>query len=288
LARSCHLWSWQPTIVLGVLLAAVVYWTGLRRLAARGRPGRTVSSWHVGAFALGLAALVLALEGPLDVLSAYLLSVHMVQHLVLLMVAPVLLLLGKPVTVLLVGAPHGLVRGVARTHARTPWLRSLTHHLTAPVEAWLLSAGTMLVWHAPALYQAALLHQTIHDLEHVCFLVTGLLFWWVAIEPLPGPPRLHHGLRLLYTWSMTFPVTALGALLCLTNEQTPVYPVYAAVPRLWGSSVISDQQLGGIIIWLVGGMMYIIAASVLFFAMLAEDERRTRTVRRGTDESSEA
>ncbi len=275
LATILSLWSFQPPVVLGIVLVGVLYGCGLQCLAGRGRLWRTVTWWHVVSFGCGLLAILLALASPIDALSTSLLSVHMVQHLLLLMVAPVLVLLGKPIPVLLVGAPREVVRAVARTHARTRWLRATTRRLTGPIEAWVLYAGNMLLWHIPWLYQIALVHQGIHDLEHLCFLITGLLFWWVAIEPLPGPTRLHHGLRILYAWSMTLPVTALGALLSLTNDQRLIYPIYATVPRLWGFSAMSDQQLGGIIIWLVGGMMYIAAACVLFFAMMAEDERKT-------------
>jgi putative membrane protein len=271
-------WTFPPTVVLGIILAGVVYVRGLQRLAARGRLWRTVTGWHVASFTAGLLSIALALMSPIDTLSLSLLSLHMVQHLLLLMIAPVLLILGKPIPVLLLGVPHELARSVARAHARTPWLRRLSYRVTSPIESWLLAAGAMLVWHVPVLYQAALLHSGIHDLEHLSFFVTGLLFWWVAIEPLPGPPRLHYGLRILYTWSMTFPVTALGALLSLTSDQRLVYPIYNTVPRLWGSSALGDQQLAGIIIWLGGGMMYIVAASILFFAMMAEDERTAPAV----------
>jgi cytochrome c oxidase assembly factor CtaG len=195
----------------------------------------------------------------------------MAQHLLLLMVAPPLLLLGKPVPVLLMGLPRSLVRRVARAHARTPWLRRLTRGLTSPLVAWPLYVGDLLVWHVPALYAATLQHASVHVLEHLCFLGTGLLFWWVIVEPLPGPPRLHHGVRLLYAWATVLPTTALGAL--FTFAGTPWYPFYAAEPRLWGISVLDDQRLGGLLMWLPGDMMYVVAAALLFFAMLAHDER---------------
>jgi putative membrane protein len=123
----------------------------------------------------------------------------------------------------------------------------------------------------PALYQLALQHEGVHLLEHLCFLGTDLLFWWVVIEPLPGPTRVHHGLRLLYAWAAVLPNTALGALFVFAG--TPWYRFYAVQPRLFGTSVMDDQRLGGLLMWLPGDMMYVTATALLFFAMLSRDER---------------
>lgn len=265
------MWSFNPSVWLGVGLAAWCYARGVRILSRRGRLWHALAPWHIGAFTLGLVAIVVALESPLDTLSGRLFALHMTQHVLLLMAAPPLLLLGKPIPVLLVGAPHGLVRRIARAHARTPWLHRLTRRLTAPLVAWPLYVIDIWVWHTPALYQAALEHEGVHLLEHLCFLVTGILFWWVIVEPLLGAPRQHHGVRLVYAWAAVLPNTALGALFAFGS--TLWYPFYAAQPRLWGISPLHDQQLGGIIMWLPGDMMYIAAAALLFFAMLARDER---------------
>jgi cytochrome c oxidase assembly factor CtaG len=263
-------WRFEPQILLGLVLLAALYGGGLHDLARRGRR-HTISRWHIASFVSGLLALLLALESPLDTFDTRLFAIHMAQHLLLLMVAPPLLLLGKPVPVLLRGLPRSLVRRVARAHARTPWLRRLTRRLTSPLVTWPLYVGDLLVWHMPTPYAATLQQASVHVLEHLCFLGTGLLFWWVIVEPLPGPPRLHHGVRLLYAWATVLPTTALGAL--FTFAGTPWYPFYAAEPRLWGISVLDDQRLGGLLMWLPGDMMYVVAAALLFFAMLAHDER---------------
>lgn len=264
-------WSFEPSIMLGLLVTGAIYLAGLHQLARRGRLWHSVTRWHAASFWLGLLAILVALESPIDVLNDRLFTLHMAQHLLLLMVAPPLLLLGKPIPVLLVGAPHELVRGVTRLHARRAWLHGLTRSLTSPLVAWPLYIGDILLWHAPALYQAALSSEGVHLLEHLCFLGTGLLFWWVIIEPLPGPARLHHGLRLLYAWAAVLPTTALGALFVFSGS--PWYPVYASAPRLFGLSVLDDQRLAGLVMWLPGDMMYVGAATFLFFAMMARDER---------------
>jgi len=265
-------WVFEPRIVLALVLTGVLYVLGLRELDRRGKLWRLVRRRHVVLFALGLLSLALALLSPLDTYDTHLFSVHMVQHLVLLQVVPPLLLLGKPVPVLLVGLPRALVRGVARAQRRTPWLHWLTGKLISPPVTWALYAADLLLWHVPALYQATLSNTGVHLLEHVCFVGTGLLFWWVIVEPLPRPRsrRLHLSLRLLYTVSAMLPMNLLGALLTLADRLW--YPFYGAQPALWGWSAIDDQRLGGLLMWLAGSMIFMGIGSVMFFRMLAQDE----------------
>jgi cytochrome c oxidase assembly factor CtaG len=269
LSTTLTAWRFEPQILLGLVLLAVAYVSGLRDLARRGRL-HTIGPWPIASFASGLLALLLALVSPLDTFDTQLFAIHMAQHLLLLMVAPPLLLLGKPVPVLLRGLPRSLVRRVARAHARTPWLHGVTRRLASPLVAWTLYVGDMLLWHAPVLYQATLQYQGIHLLEHGCFFGTGLVFWWAMVEPLPGPARVRHGWRLTYTAAAVLPNTALGAL--LTFAATPWYPFYAAAPRLWGFSVMDDQRLAGLIMWVPGDMVHLAAAAALFCTMLAQNE----------------
>jgi cytochrome c oxidase assembly factor CtaG len=263
-------WQFEPQILLSLVLLAAAYVSGLHDLARRGRL-HTIGRWPIASFAAGLLALLLALVSPLDTFDTRLFAIHMAQHLLLLMVAPPLLLLGTPIPVLLRGLPRSLVRRVARAHARTPWLHGVTRRLASPLVAWALYVGDMLLWHAPALYQATLQSQGIHLLEHGCFFGTGLLFWWTMVEPLPGPARVPRSLRLLYTAATVPPNTALGAL--FTFAATPWYPFYAAAPRLWGFSVMDDQRLAGLIMWVPGDMLHLAAAAALFCAMLAQNKR---------------
>jgi cytochrome c oxidase assembly factor CtaG len=264
-------WTFEPTVLAGVALVAVIYITGLRRLADRAQQGKSVDSLHVTYFFLGLAAVLLALVSPIDALSARLLSVHMVQHLLLLMVAPPLLLLGKPVPVLLVGAPRDLVRWVARSHARTPWFHTLTRILTTPWVAWTIAALVMLVWHLPTLYDAALQNTGIHLLEHLCFLTTGILFWWVIIEPFPGPERVAAGWRLAYVLAGMIPGTVLG--LIYIFAPSPLYAFYVALPQLWGTSPLNDQVNAGIIMMTGDDFAMGVAAIPLFAALMTRIEQ---------------
>ena len=260
-------WSFDPSIVLGVVLTATIYTIGIRELAHRGRQGRSVSRRHVVYFALGLLSIVLAFESPIDLLSDQLLTIHMVQHVLLLLIAPPLLLLGKPIPVLVVGAPRPLVRWLAGSHARSSWFRRCTRLLISPFLAWPLFFGILLAWHLPALYDAALTNSGIHLLEHICFLGTGILFWWVIIQPLPGRPRLAYGWRVLYLFASMLPGTGLGLLFIVMA--TPIYPFYAVLPRLWGISVLDDQALAGNIM-MVGGDAILLCALIPVFAGMME------------------
>jgi len=263
-------WSFEPSVVLGLGLVAVIYALGVRDLVRRGRFGRAVKPRHVALFALGLLAVLLALTSPLDTLDERLFTIHMAQHMILLMVAPPLLLSGKPIPVLLVGAPRGLVRGATRTIRRTPWLHGLTRLLTMPLVAWLLYNVGLLVWHFPVFYGATLRSPGVHLFEHLYFLGSALLFWWVIIEPLPGPSRLHPGLRMIYVWVAAIPNALLG--MAFATKDTVVYPFYGQQQPLWGISPIDDQHLAGLVMAIPGDAIEFVVGAVLFFALMTPPE----------------
>jgi cytochrome c oxidase assembly factor CtaG len=263
-------WTLTPSVVAGVLLAAVIYVRGLLTLRARGRLRRTVTVWHELLFFLGLLAIVTALLSPVDSLSNDLLYVHMVQHFLLLMVAPPLLLMGKPIPVLFVGAPRGLVRWIAVRHAHVGWFRVLVRTLTSPFFAWPLFIATMLAWHIPYLFDAALQNENIHVLEHFCFFITALPFWWVILQPYPGKPHLSYAWRFLFVLLAMIPDAALGFTLILSG--TPIYNYYTHVPRFWDMSVLDDQALAGNIMMDAGDAVLGIALLWLFIHMMARIE----------------
>jgi len=258
-------WSFDPNVVLSLVMVALIYVAGLRELSRRGRLHRSVGPRHVLFFALGLLAIVL--ESPIDALSNRLLTAHMVQHLLLLLIAPPLLLLGKPIPVLVVGAPRPLVRWLARGHARRSWFRRLTRLLTAPYFAWSAFIGNLLAWHLPVCYDAALGNDGVHHLEHLCFLVTGIMFWWVIVQPYPGRPRVAYGWRVLYILAAMVPGTLLGMVFIFSG--TALYPFYAALPRMWDMSVLIDQSFAGTIM-MVGGDAVLVCAAIPMFAGMME------------------
>ncbi len=259
-----------------VAVLATLYIAGLRQLARRGRPWHAVKRLHTACFGLGLLALLLALASPLDTLGMRLFMAAMGQHILLLMAAPLLLLVARPAVVLPAGLPRAMVRRSQRVlrALRAPWLRWVARLLSSPFVAWPLYVADAVAWHIPPLYEAALHDMALHQVQSLCFLATGLLFWWVVVEPLPDrPARRRHqglrvGLRLITVWLSASANTGLG--LFLAWKDTPLYATYAsgAWPRPWGLSALDDQRLAGIMLWMLGGLIYVGAAGVLFIHLM--------------------
>lgn len=259
-------WSLDPAVLAGV--AAACYGRGLRRLWRAGR-GRGVSTRRAAAFFGGLVTLLVALASPLDGAAESLLSAHMVQHLLLLTVAPPLLILGRPLLVGLQGVSPEVRRDAQRLGHR-PWIRATVRRLTNPVFAWILQAAVVWAWHAPRAYQAALSSPWVHSFEHASFLAAAMAFWWPVLEPGVNR-RLPRGADVLYLLTAWLQSGALGALFAFSTA--PVYPVYAARAAVLGSSALADQQLAGLLMWIPGGFVTLGAAGALFVEWLKAEER---------------
>jgi len=232
---------------------------GARSFAGRGR---------MICFGAGLLAVVVAVDGPPDVLSGVSLSAHMVQHLLLQLVAPPLLLLGAPLSLLLRADPPWLPRRALVRVLRSRPVRVLAHPLTALA----LFTFVLIASHLTPLYNLALEHQWLHELEHVTFFVTALLFWWPAIGVDPAPHRLSYPGRLLYLL-VDMPVMAyLG--LAIASSSRVLYPYYAAHPPPWGASPLQDQGVAGTIMWIAGTFTMIPAMAVVFLRWLDDDGRK--------------
>jgi putative membrane protein len=224
------------------------------------QPG-ALTAWQAAAFFSGLAIAGLALLSPLHLLGErYLLSAHMVQHLLLTLVVPPLLLLGTP---------GWMLRPLLRALLRIPPVRRLAASLLTPIPAFLLFNLVFAAWHAPNIYDLALWFEPLHALEHVLFIGLALLTWWPVFGCLPEFPRLPHGAQVVYLFFESLPPTVLGAIISLA--QVPLYPTYWEAPRVFGLSPLADQQLGGLIMWIPGALAYFTVLSVVFFLWM---ERR--------------
>ncbi|MFW6070007.1 MAG: cytochrome c oxidase assembly protein [bacterium] len=265
-------WNADPLLILALLLSAALYTRGLLALWRRAGPGRGVRRSHVAAFAAGLLALAVALLSPLDALSSALLAAHMVQHLLLMLVAAPLLLLGLPP----VAAAWALPRSpqLARWWHRRPLLRRAWRALSHPGAAWLLYAGVLWLWHLPRFYEAALMNDTVHALEHAAFLGAALLFWWALFHA----RALSSAGGALYLFTTALHSGLLGAL--LTFAATPWYPAYSVAAYAWGLTPLQDQQLAGVIMWLPGALIYLAAILILLGRWLYRQERRSPGDRR--------
>ncbi|MDP9233260.1 MAG: cytochrome c oxidase assembly protein [Actinomycetota bacterium] len=258
-------WSFDPLIVTGIVLLSVTYVRGLQRLWSRGR-GRGITVLQSASFAAGIAVLVAALVSPLDRFSASLFSAHMIQHLLLILVAAPLLVAGSAGTAIGLALPLPARRTV-RGWEHHSWTRSVTEVLTRPVPVLLLHLTALYLWHLPVLYQAALGNDAVHALEHACFFGTAWLFWWLIIDE-KGRRKLGNGAAVLFVFLAGVASGALGAL--LTFAPTALYPIQALGARAWGLTPLQDQQLAGLIMWVPAGVVYVLAAAVLFLRWMSE------------------
>jgi len=266
-------WQWRPEVIFVLVALGAAYSIGWRRLRRRGH-AKLARGWRLIAYLSGLAVVALALLSPIDVLVAWLFSVHMVQHLLLTMVAAPLLMLANPMPFTVWGLPADLRRAVQWALAREGLVRRFLRFVGPPWIALALATLTLWGWHLPAAYDGALRNDLLHDLEHLTFFWTALLFWWgiTGAAPHVRPPT-SYGLRIIFVLLGLAQNEALGVAITLARQ--PLYPFYTEVPRLWGIAVLDDQALAGAIMWVPAGMMYVVAVLVLLSRLIDQDEKRT-------------
>jgi cytochrome c oxidase assembly factor CtaG len=250
----------KALVTVGLLSVGAVYACGWCRLCHVGHPP---PRWRPMLYVLGLAGIAAALLSPIEALADELFPVHMVQHLLLTMVAAPLLLLGNPLPVILWGVPVGTRRWLARPLTRDARFRRILCGLTSLPIAWLVYVVNLWTWHLPGLYQFALEHEAAHVLEHAAFFSTALLFWWPIIRPAPRlRPRTHPGFEVLYLIVATAQNTALGML--LTISERSFYRYYEAKAARLGVSAVDEQVTAGGIMW-VSGHMYLLPILLLLY-----------------------
>jgi putative membrane protein len=249
---------WPAAVPISVVVA--LYAVGavrlLRRVLSRGPHLRRAIL-----FALGAAALWIALLTPLDTLGSELFSVHMMQHEALMLIAAPLLVLGHPLPVFLWAFP-ARVRQLISIGIRHRAVAQGWQALTRPMTAWTLHAAAVWLWHAPALFDAALANRSVHDVQHLSFLLTALLFWSAVLRS-----RQAAGGAVLYLFTTTMHTSVLGALLTFASQ--PLYDSYLTTAPHWNLTALEDQQLGGLIMWVPGSLVYVSLALVLLARWLS-------------------
>ncbi len=250
-----NLWHWHPRVVVGLagLLTGYLF-------AASGRAQRG----QVLAFVGGVTALAVALLGPIAEWAEHVsLSGHMLQHLLLTLVVPPLWLAGIPA-------------GLLRPLLRIPGARVAGRRLTHPTVAFVVPALVLIVWHVPAFFEAGLRSEAVHILEHLTLLAAGVLAWWPLAGPLPEWPRPAPPAQLLYLFLCTIPMMVVATPLTLSEDV--LYPFYALAAAGWPLSPRADQELAGVLMWVVGPLGYVVAGTIVFFRWASLEEADTHPV----------
>ncbi len=255
-------WGGDISVVAAVFFLEVVYLLSVGPLRTHYPGSSDVPTRRIVLFTVGLWSIFFALYSPLDPLSDYyLFSAHMIQHLFLVLVGPPLMLLGTPGWML-------------RPILKLPGVYPVTKVLTFPVLAALLFNIVFAIWHVPAVYEAGLNNITVHIIQHLTFIATGVIMWWPVLSPLKELPRLPYAGQVLYMFILSIPPAIVGAL--ITFADGILYETYANAPEIWGISTAADQQIGGVIMKLPGFLIFVTAAGIIFFNWAAKEEEKDR------------
>lgn len=269
-------WTFEPSIVLPLVATAVV-WLRLVSRVNRAHPGNPVPRRRSVAFLAGLAVIAVALLSGIDAYDTTLFSVHMVQHVLLALVAAPLIALGAPITLLLRAASPDVRRRVI-----LPVLHSRAMRVVSfPVVSWLVFAGVMWGTHFSPIFDASLENPLVHDLEHALYLGAGLLFWWPAVGLDPSPWRMSHPVRAMYVF-LQMPQNTFLAVTIL-NTTAVLYAHYATLVRPWGPSPLDDQRVAGALMWLVGDVLFIAALGAILAGWMIHEKSLEAVADRRTD-----
>jgi cytochrome c oxidase assembly factor CtaG len=249
-------------LLMALVLAALVYLRGWIHL----RNTNAISWWRAVSFCGGLLGIWIAAASPFAELDEQLLSVHMLQHLLLMTAAPPLLLLGSPVLPLLHGLPKFAMRGAVGPFLRLPSVQRTGHALANPVFCWLASAAVLIGWHIPSAFALGMASESWHHVEHASFLTAGLLFWWPVIPSWPSVAQPRWS-TVVYLFLATLPCDALSAFLAFCGRV--VYPAYLATPQRFDISPLQDQQCAGALMWAAVTFAYLIPAVAITTRLLS-------------------
>ncbi|MEO8200370.1 MAG: cytochrome c oxidase assembly protein [Gemmatimonadota bacterium] len=251
-------WSLHPSVLIGTGLFAALYIYGITTWRRRSAPSERVNTWQVVSFGFGLLLLLGSLNGPIhDLSDYYLFSAHMLQHLLLTLVVPPLLLVGTPGWLL------------SRFFARPPILRT-ARFVTSPVVAGALYSLTIIFWHLVPMYDLMMRNHEVHIATHLMFIVMATIMWWPVLSPSPEVPRASPGVRMLYLFLVGIPMQIVAAPISLADNV--LYTWYAAAPRTWGITALQDQQIGGLMMWVPAGLYLWGAIAIVFFVWTSKEK----------------
>jgi len=270
---AMHLWVFPTGITLFLILASIVYWRGWRRL--RMALPNELNKWRLAATMTGVLATWAAIGSPLAALDHEFLTVHMVQHLLLMTVAAPLLLLGAPVIALLNGLPRPLVIRVLRPLVRWSPAHKLERIVAHPMFCWLGSTAAVIGWHIPPLFELGVRTEKWHEVEQACFLAAGLLFWLPVVQPWPSVARWPRWSVPLYLFLATLPCDVLSAFLTFCDRV--VYPHYLSSHGAATMSPLGDQERAGALMWICVTFAYLAPAAAITIQILSPREHSSKT-----------
>ena len=261
-------WTSDPIALFVVPIMFVLYLRGIMK--SKGSKLNRHPRWRRLSFYFGISSLFIVLASPLDYLSGEYFFAHMIQHFVLVNVAAPLILLGYPMIPVLRGVPVGFRRNLLTPFLKLRVLRLMLKTLSRPLITWPLYVGTLLFWHFPFAYGAALSNEGIHLLQHAMFFLTAVAWWWNVIDPVPLKPNLKDLERIPYIFLTTVPIFVLGAFITFANS--PTYEYYAVLQG-HTLSAIEDQQIGGIIMWIPGSLLLMSTLLIVLIRVVKVEEK---------------
>jgi putative membrane protein len=268
-------WTADPLSIGVVVVSSSIYAAGVRSLWRSAGPGRGVRRWEALCFALGQLSLLVALVSPIDRLSDILFSAHMTQHEIIMIVAPPLVVLGRPWGAAMWALPERARRRVGGALA-TPLLARTWRALTSPVVVVGLHGLVVWLWHVPFLFEGAMKSEAVHAVQHFTFFVTAALFWWAIVRGRYG--RAGYGLAVLFVFATAMHTSVLGALVTVAGRIW--YPIYGERAAEVAIDAHEDQALAGLIMWIPAGTLLALVGLALFAAWLGEAGRRVAAAER--------
>ena len=257
-------WSAPAGPLIALALAMVLYLRGW--WVARRTRERELAAWRAACFVGGILSLWIAVASPIDALDDYLLTAHMIQHFILMSIAPPLIALGAPVVPILRGLPRAVVMAL-RPVFRAQWLRWVGRTLMHPIVAWIAMNAAYVVWHVPAMFDLTFKSERIHDFEHLCFFVTSLMFWWVVVEPWPSRAQWPRWAIIPYLLSADIVNTIVSATLAFAGKV--LYAEYAEAPRICFLTPLKDQVAAGSEMWVLNSTVMLIPAVLIALRALS-------------------
>ncbi len=249
-------WALHPTVIVGAALLGALYFWGIGPWRRRhGYP--PAPAWRIACFVAGLVVILVSLNGPIhDLSDYYLFSIHMVQHLLLTLVLPPLLIAGLP----------GWLADALARHATA---RAIGRFLTHPLVAGAIFTVTLTVWHLVPMYDLMMRNHEVHVATHLMFMVAAVIMWWPAMSASTVLPPLKYPLRALYLFLVSIPMQIVAAIITFADDV--LYQWYSVAPRTWGLSPTEDQQLGGLLMWIPGNMYMLAAIAAVFYVWAKQD-----------------